>query len=259
MIDQIVKTFKALSDPTRLRLTALLASRGEISVWLLAASLDLPHSVVSRHLGILKSAGIVKAERDGNQVLYSLDRPDNQFDLDLLELLVSGFRDTPATNGDLNRFREAVGMVGGEPRPGRKRILFLCTGNSCRSQMAEAWARHLCNDAIEAYSAGTENHGLNPRAIQVMAEVGVDMSFQHSKTLTDLLSQDPGLRFDIVVTVCGHARETCPVIPGVYKAVHAGFDDPPTLARDAHSEEEALAHYRRVRDEIRDFVKNLKH
>ena len=133
------------------------------------------------------------------------------------------------------------------------KILFLCTGNSCRSQMAEGWARALASDRIEAYSAGIERHGLNPRAVTAMAEAGVDISGHTSKTVADL----PEITFDYVVTLCGHANETCPIFPGKVKRLHAGFDDPPALAKDAKSEEDALIHYRRVRDEIRKFVVNL--
>ena len=135
----------------------------------------------------------------------------------------------------------------------KPKILFLCTGNSCRSQMAEGWARHLRGDLIEPYSAGIETHGLNPNAVQVMAEAGVDISKHRSKSVGDLQN----LEFDCVVTVCGNAQETCPVFPGRTKVVHVGFDDPPRLAANAESEEEALQHYRRVRDEIRDFVAKL--
>jgi len=132
-------------------------------------------------------------------------------------------------------------------------VLFLCTGNSCRSQMAEGWARHLKGDAIEACSAGIEKHGLNPRAVKVMSEAGVDISGHRSKRVDELDRLD----FDYVVTVCGHANEHCPYFPGKSKIVHVGFDDPPKLALGAKSEEEALGHYRRVRDEIRDFVAQL--
>jgi arsenate reductase len=133
------------------------------------------------------------------------------------------------------------------------KILFLCTGNSCRSQMAEGWARALKGGRIEAFSAGIETHGLNPRAVQVMAEAGVDISGHRSKTVADLSTKD----FDYVVTVCDHAYESCPLFPGKAKVVHVGFDDPPRLAKDAQTEEEALTHYRRVRDEIKAFVKTL--
>lgn len=134
------------------------------------------------------------------------------------------------------------------------KLLFLCTGNSCRSQMAEGWCRHLKGDVIEAYSAGIEKHGLNPHAVKVMAERGVDISTHTSKTLDDL----DGVRFDVVVTVCGHAHETCPRFPGRAKVVHCGFDDPPKLARNETDPETALGHYRRVRDQIAASIDNIE-
>ncbi len=133
------------------------------------------------------------------------------------------------------------------------RVLFLCTGNSCRSQMAEGWARHLRADVIEPYSAGIECHGMNPHAVRVMAEAGVDISGQRSKTVADL----GDVRFDCVVTVCGHANEHCPVFPGKAKRLHAGFEDPPRLTKDMPDGETKLAVYRRVRDEIRAYVEAL--
>jgi len=135
----------------------------------------------------------------------------------------------------------------------KMRVLFLCTGNSCRSQMAEGWARHLKGDAIEPYSAGIETHGLNPLAVRVMAEAGVDISQHRSKNVAELKD----IAFDHVVTVCDHPHEHCPLFLGKAKIIHVGFDDPPRLARDAKSEDEALAHYRRVRDEIRAFIERL--
>jgi arsenate reductase len=119
--------------------------------------------------------------------------------------------------------------------------------------MAEGWARHLKGGSIDARSAGIEKHGLNPRAVMVMAEAGVDISGHVSKSLEDL----PDLDFDCVVTVCGHAHETCPVFPGRARVVHVGFDDPPKLAEEAKTEEEAMEPFRRVRDEIRAFVETL--
>ncbi len=133
------------------------------------------------------------------------------------------------------------------------KILFLCTGNSCRSQMAEGWAKALKSDIIEAYSAGVEPHGMNQRAIRVMAEAGVDISGQWSKHVDELKD----VAFDYVVTVCDHANESCPIFPGKTKVVHVGFDDPPKLAKDAKTEEAALPHYRRVREEIRAFIQNI--
>jgi len=132
-------------------------------------------------------------------------------------------------------------------------ILFLCNGNSCRSQMAEGWCRHLKSDEINAYSAGIETHGLNPYAVRAMTEVGVDISGQQSK----LLSALNGIAFDYVVTVCGHARESCPWFPGQTKVIHVGFEDPPQLAKQVDTEEEKLDCYRRVRDEIKRFVLTL--
>jgi arsenate reductase len=133
------------------------------------------------------------------------------------------------------------------------KVLFLCTGNSCRSQMAEGWARHLKGDFIEPYSAGIVAHGLNLDAVRAMAESGVDISGHRSKRVEELRN----VQFDFVVTVCDNAHESCPLFPGKAKIIHVGFDDPPRLAADAKTEEERLAPYRRVRDEIRDFVKNL--
>ena len=133
------------------------------------------------------------------------------------------------------------------------KILFLCTGNSCRSQIAEGWARHLKGDVIEPYSAGIEVHGLNPRAVLAMAEAGVDLAGHRSKHLDEVKH----IPFDWVITVCDNANERCPVFPGKVKRFHVSFDDPPKLAKGAKSEEEALGHYRRVRDEIRDFVATL--
>jgi arsenate reductase len=121
--------------------------------------------------------------------------------------------------------------------------------------MAEGWARALKGDLIEVYSAGIETHGLNENAVRVMAEVGVDISSHKSKNVADFI--EGGMIFDYVVTVCGHANETCPVFPGKTKHVHIGFDDPPQLAKTAKTEEEALGHYRRVRDEIKQYVEKL--
>ncbi|MHC5068641.1 MAG: arsenate reductase ArsC [Planctomycetota bacterium] len=139
----------------------------------------------------------------------------------------------------------------------KQSILFLCTGNSCRSQMAEGWARALKGDVLSAYSAGIETHGLNPNAVKVMAEAGVDITTQRSQHI-DEFADTP---LDVIVTVCGHADEHCPVFPATTRVVHHGFDDPPKLAREAiaagASEEEALEHYRRVRDEIRAFIETL--
>ncbi|MBN1378518.1 MAG: arsenate reductase ArsC [Gammaproteobacteria bacterium] len=132
-------------------------------------------------------------------------------------------------------------------------ILFLCTGNSCRSQMAESWLKHLHTDRYEAYSAGIEAHGLNMLAVKAMAEVGIDIGKYKSKTVDEL----PVDATDYVISVCGHADKNCPVLPAKIKRLHIGFDDPPKLAADAKNEEEAMQHYRRVRDEIRTFIEQI--
>ena len=133
------------------------------------------------------------------------------------------------------------------------KVLFLCTGNACRSQMAEGWARHLKGEAIEAYSAGVAPAGLSRHAVAVMAEAGVDISAQRSKHVSELMDVD----FDFVVTVCARAHERCPAFPGGTKVVHVGFDDPAQLAAAAGSPQEAMDHFRRVRDEIRDLIERL--
>jgi arsenate reductase len=133
----------------------------------------------------------------------------------------------------------------------KPRVLFLCTGNSCRSQMAEGLARALKGAEIDAYSAGTRPHGLNPLAVRAMREIGIDITGHTSKRPEDL-----GVTFDVVVTVCDSAHESCPVFPGA-RVVHVGFEDPPRLAKDAPSDDAAMPHYRRVRDEIREFIQRL--
>jgi len=134
-----------------------------------------------------------------------------------------------------------------------KNVLFLCTGNSCRSQMAEGWARHLLSGAVHPFSAGVAPQGVDRRAVRVMAEAGVDISGQASKGLEDL----PALEFDAVITLCDRAKESCPFFPGTATRLHLGFEDPAILARDAVDEASALQPYRRVRDEIREFVRQL--
>lgn len=133
------------------------------------------------------------------------------------------------------------------------KLLYLCTGNSCRSQMAEGWTRALKGDQIDVYSAGIETHGLNPNAVKVMAEAGVDISGQKSQHIDEFKD----ITIDVVVTVCSHAHETCPFFPGGSKVVHVGFDDPPKMAPEGASEEEKLDCFREVRDQIRAFVETL--
>lgn len=134
------------------------------------------------------------------------------------------------------------------------KILFLCTGNSCRSQMAEGWAHALKSDVLDPYSAGIETHGLNPNAVKVMAEAGIDITGQKSEHINNLLHID----FDVAITVCGHAHDNCPVFPGkAIRVVHVGFDDPPKLSPPDAPEEVKLNGFRRVRDEIKAFIEQL--
>ena len=134
-----------------------------------------------------------------------------------------------------------------------KNILFLCTGNSCRSQMAEGWAKSLKGNEFNFYSAGTKKHGLNPWAIKVMAEEGIDISHHESNT-TDELGD---VKMDYVFTVCSDAHETCPIFPGG-KIIHVGFEDPPRLTKDFDRDEEILPVYRKVRDEIKNFISGIE-
>jgi len=134
----------------------------------------------------------------------------------------------------------------------KKNILFLCTVNSCRSQMAEGFAKKYWSEQFNSYSAGTKKHGMNERAIKVMQELGVDISSHYSKT-TDELSN---INFDYVVTVCDHAQENCPYFPAS-KIIHIGFQDPPAMTKDMTNEEEKLVVYRRVRDQIQECIKIL--
>ncbi|MBN1830998.1 MAG: arsenate reductase ArsC [Deltaproteobacteria bacterium] len=136
----------------------------------------------------------------------------------------------------------------------RMKILFLCTGNSCRSQMAEAWTRHLRHDEFDSYSAGIEPKAIDPRAIKAMAEVGIDISHQKSKNIDSL----GDMEFDYVVTLCDNAKESCPFFPAKTRLLHRGFDDPPRLAEKIADEEKAMNHFRRVRDEIKAFVGNIE-
>ena len=133
------------------------------------------------------------------------------------------------------------------------KILFLCTGNSCRSQIAEGFTRHLLKDKIDAYSAGINPKGIDPKATKVMAEVGIDISSQQSKSTNDLKDKE----FDFVITLCDNAQKTCPTFPAKTSLFHMGFDDPPKLAENSSDEQEALGYYRRVRDEIKVFVEQL--
>lgn len=134
-----------------------------------------------------------------------------------------------------------------------KKLLFLCTGNSCRSQIAHGFANQILADDYISYSAGIESHGLNPNAVAVMHETGIDISEHRSETLTEL----DDVEFDYVIAVCEHAASNCPTFPAKTKVILHQFDDPPKLAKHAKTEEEALQNYRRVRDDIELWISTL--
>jgi len=133
------------------------------------------------------------------------------------------------------------------------KLLFLCTGNSCRSQMAEAWAKAVWQDNVRVWSAGTAVHAIDPHAVRVMEEAGISMGGHTSTPVSRVLD----IGFDYVITVCDNARETCPVFPRPVRALHRSFDDPPLVSQHAKTEQERLDIYRRVRDQIRDFILGL--
>lgn len=135
----------------------------------------------------------------------------------------------------------------------KKKILFLCTGNSCRSQMAEGLAKKMISNEFDVYSAGIKTHGINPYAVKAMAEMGIDISQQKSQ----LLSEFDKITFDYVITLCSHAHENCPIFDGETTLIHHPFDDPPKLAEKEESERAKLVHYIRVRDEIQSYIKEL--
>lgn len=134
-----------------------------------------------------------------------------------------------------------------------KNILFLCTGNSCRSQMAEGWGKALKGDKYNFFSAGTKKHGLNSNAVRVMAEQGIDISHHVSNTLDEL----GDIQLDIIFTVCSDAQENCPYLAGT-NMIHVGFDDPPRLTKNLKNDDDIIQEYRKVRDEIKDFISNIE-
>jgi arsenate reductase (thioredoxin) len=253
---------KALADPNRVRLLLALEGR-ELCVCQLTALLELAPSTVSKHLSILHQARLVEMRKDGRWNYY------RQADAGAAPVLGEALAWVRRSlSGEEQIARDALRIAELAAMNAEDlcavlgctiKVLFLCTGNSCRSQMAEGWVRALKAGSIQPYSAGTRDGALDPRAVQVMAEAGVDISAQRSKSLEmlrDAVNRELP-QFDYVVTVCAAAHEACPTFPGRTHMVHAGFDDPPALALAAQSEAEALGHYRRVRDEIKAYVERL--
>lgn len=244
---RIVDQLKALADPTRLQVFSLV-SKGELCVCEIAEQLHVTQSSVSQHLSRLRLAGLVEESREGKWVFYAVRK--EAYD-ELLKELASI---VPSVPGEAFRPQRRIDGCPSAVRPVRRRrmmrILFLCTANSCRSQIAEGWAKALRSADIEAYSAGTRPSTVNPLAAKVMAEVGANLSSHRSKSVDEFRDQ----KFDYAVTLCGSAKEECPVLLGAGKLVHVGFPDP---AVAVGTEEEVLAEFRRVRDMIRVFVERL--
>ena len=280
-MEQITALLKALADRNRIKIVIALREAGSLCACQLSEFLGVSAPTVSRHLGILRRAGLISSRKDGRWVHYCLakETPSARKGRPVITWLDEQASNSITVKEELARLREILRWPreeicrrqrgdlccpkekqvepGEQTMPPKPRILFLCTGNSCRSQMAEGWLRHLHGHRYEACSAGTEVHGLNRKAVLVMAEAGVDIS-GHSAKLVDRYR---GEQFAAVITVCDNAQENCPFFPGAGRVFHAGFPDPPRLAAElaqqGAGEEEQLDCYRRVRDAIRDFVEIL--
>ena len=222
-VEELAEYLKIIADSNRLQILCLLKD-GERCVCDILKSLSLPQNLVSHHLKVLRDAGLVNKRKDGRWAHYSL----NESKISSLNALYD------------KTFRK-----------GALKVLFLCTGNSSRSQIAEGLTNALLDGRIEAHSAGIEAQGVNPFAAQVMAEIGIDISKQHSKTIDKLA----GISFDYVITLCDNAKSTCPVFPTAVKTLHQGFEDPALIKKG--SKELKLKTFRRVRDEIKDFITEL--
>ncbi len=260
-MDKMVKLLKALSDGNRLRIVAGLMEHEELCACQITELLQVSGATASRHLAILNNVGLISSRKSGRWIYYRLEQATvNQ--QQILDWVKNELAKTAEIIADRALLAEIVLAApeaicrkqrGIKCCPEKIKLLFLCTGNSCRSQMAEGWARYLKGDQFEVFSAGLETHGLNPNAVKVMGEVGVDITGQKSQ----LLSEFDKVHFDYVVTVCGHAHDNCPIFPGQAKVIHVGFPDPPKMAPATASESEILDCFRQVRDEIKLYVETL--
>lgn len=229
------QAMKALGEVNRLRVYALL-SMGPMSVGDLGITLGLSQALVSHHLAVLKAAGLIvdyRSPSDARVVIYSIDKSrlrDLYGELSLILDPIRAFDPRPSLPDPMRRTTMS----------GPIRVLFLCTGNSARSQMSEALLREKGEGLFEAVSAGTHPKGLHPLTIKVMDERGIDVRDQRSKDVTEFLTDT----FDYVITVCDRANEECPVFPGDYERIHWSFEDP---AAATGSEERQLEVFRRVR------------
>ena len=245
---------KACSDRNRLRALGALVEHRELCACQITELLKVAGATVSRHMGLLIIAGLVESRKDGRWVYYKLRKSaDKQF----IKWLKNKLENSADFAKDLKTMKKILKKnpedICRKQRGSKLKVLFLCTGNSCRSQMAEGWAKNLKSNVIDAYSAGIETHGLNPYAVKVMSEAGVDISKHKSQHIDEFYDID----LDYVVTVCGHADENCPVFPAKCKIVHIGFDDPPKMAKEFEDEEKKLNCYREVRDKIKAFIQML--
>lgn len=249
-MEQFMNITKAMADSSRIRIISSL-TEGELCVCQISDMLNLASSTVSKHLSILRHAGFVKQRKDGRWIYYKIDCNSAQ-SKSALEWIKNSLKNDNQIKTDKKTLKNSLLCD-------RKKIkiLFLCTGNSCRSQMAEGWAKSLKGDQLEVYSAGIETHGLNKNAIKVMKEVGIDISKQKSENIEKFKDID----IDVVITVCNNAHETCPIFPRNCRVIHVGFDDPPKMAKEIETRggslDEQLDSYRAVRDNIEEFIKTL--
>lgn len=233
--------FKILGDPTRLRLAVLLAVHGETCVCHLAFALDEPDYKVSRHLAVMRSAGLVEARREGTWMYYRLSDPKNRFEKNLEDFLKASLAGHPVVKSDCERISRAICELKSSltKKENQKiKVLFLCTGNSCRSQMAEGFARAMGGPGVVAVSAGTMRaQVVAPKAVQVMAELGIDISQHEPKGLTEEMLDAA----DAVFVMGCDARDYCPAV-WLQDAVDWDLEDPMG---------QGVEKYREVRDLIR--------
>lgn len=249
-MEQFMNITKAMADASRIRIILAL-TEGELCVCQISDMLNLAPSTVSKHISILRQAGFVKQRKDGRWIYYKISC-NNAKSKSAIEWIKKSLKNDNQIKTDKKTLKNSL-LCDSK----KIKILFLCTGNSCRSQMAEGWAKSLKGDQFEVYSAGIETHGLNKNAIKVMKEVDIDISKQKSENIEKFKDID----IDVVITVCNNAHETCPIFPRNCKVIHVGFDDPPKMAKEIEkrggSLEEQLDCYRSVRDNIKEFIKTL--
>jgi arsenate reductase (thioredoxin) len=252
-MEDFLAIVQALSDQNRLRIVMALQKQ-ELCVCQVVELLGLAASTVSKHLSILRQARLIKGRKEGRWMYYRLPEEAAESVSEAISWVCRSLADDVTIKQDRLSLKQILETPAEQlcKRKDRLRVLFLCTGNSCRSQMAEGWAHHLHEERLESFSAGTEAKVLDLLAVKVMAEAGVDISGHHSKNVSEISD----LGFDYVVTVCNHANETCPIIPGNAWVIHRSFDDPSCLGKGL-SKKQILESYRRVRDEIREFVETL--